>query len=152
MSRDRVRWNHEKVEAALRAAFPSLVIESSECPGGDHDTREISVYRIINEVPYSKAKDGADYEYVWESEDGEPQNCKYFRADRCEVFGMRDLDDAIPPSEVDDCDVDYIFASQSAKNGMINASPGDHRLYADVADVLAKLGYRPYSDGYDAYV
>ena len=36
--------------------------------------------------------------------------------------------------------------------GMVNASTGDHRLYADVADVLMKLGYRPYSDGYDAFV
>lgn len=153
MSRDRARWNHSKVEAALRAAFPSLIVEASESPGGDHDTREISVYRVLAEVPYSKVKKGADYEYVQSDDPNDkPENCKYFKADSCVVFGMRDLDDEIPRDEVDDCDVDYVFACQSAKSGMVNASTGDHRLYADVADVLMKLGYRPYSDGYDAFV
>lgn len=66
------------------------------------------------------------------------------------VFGMN-----VGAAEVittpDDREVNTIFACQSAKEGMVNATAADHALLADLMKVLAGWGITPDTAGWKAH-
>lgn len=121
-------WNTDKIKAALAAGLPGCEIRVSG-PGGDHDT---SIIRLSRPNPRGKPDD--------------PNNPEF---SSCSVFGTL-LGDCLT-GDKNDCDVDEVFAGACDRYGMEQAIPDEHRLYADVADILIDLGYSPVSRGWKAY-
>jgi hypothetical protein len=125
------RWNTDLFVSVLTSCLPDCQITISE-PGGDHDTTEIVVGR---NVVLTANEDGVQY---------------MISGDVIYVFGMcteRYLD----PSEIDDTDVDIVFACNNPQNGMVYASSNDYRLLADVIDALKTINITTVENGWGSY-
>lgn len=66
-----------------------------------------------------------------------------------DICGMRHTE--MTRAEWTKADVEYVFCCYDSKNGMVNARPADHALYAKVATILSTLGLRANSMGWRAY-
>jgi hypothetical protein len=124
-----MRWETNKVVEVLRATLDERhVLLVGEYPGGDHDTIEVTVKR-----------DNPDYD---------PEDHWSRKTSNISLCGMRH--EEISKSEWNDAVVDYVFVCYD-RHGMVNASPDEHALYAEIARALKPLGLKANNQGWKAF-
>lgn len=114
-------WNTQVIADLITRNFPEYEIKIME-QGGSYDTSEIRVWLAASSL---KSPD-----------------------DAVSVFGMDEENIFDTP---DDVDVDRIHCTSCAKYGMVDATPLQLRVVANLLEMFEKEGYDVTTDGWESY-